>query len=284
MQVKIIIGTVAFMLTMMVFGFAALREPARLEAFSLAREARQIESGAHIFESNCISCHGVDGLVAEGCVNPDTGGSDCIGLPLNTQSLLCIQAGEKTTPRLSAMSWDGDVETYIQSVVAVGRNAMPTWAAQYGGPFRNDQIEDVAKYLVSFGSETLCSKPMITFDWAESVDDYLTDFPDGDAANGEAVFASLGCTACHGNLEDEASALVGPFLGDIAAVGATRVDGYSAEQYVYESVLDSNAYIVETCPPGPCSGPPSAMPANFKERMDATPENMADLIAFLIGN
>ncbi|MCK5923058.1 MAG: c-type cytochrome [Methylococcales bacterium] len=241
MQVKIIIGTVAFMLTMMVFGFAALREPARLEAFTLAREARQIESGAHIFEVNCTTCHGVDGLVAEGCTNPDTGESDCIGLPLNSQSLLCIPEGEDTTPRLSALSWGGDTESYIHSIVSVGRNAMPTWAQQYGGALRNDQIEDVSKYIANFESETLCSQPVITFDWPESADDYLVDFPDGDAANGEAVFASLGCTACHGNLDDEASAAVGPFLGDLANVGGTRVDGYSAEQYVYESVLDPSA-------------------------------------------
>ena len=30
MQIKIVIGTIAFMLTMMVFGYSALREPARL--------------------------------------------------------------------------------------------------------------------------------------------------------------------------------------------------------------------------------------------------------------
>ncbi len=34
MQVKIIIGTVAFMISMMVLGYAALREPARLERFA----------------------------------------------------------------------------------------------------------------------------------------------------------------------------------------------------------------------------------------------------------
>ena len=36
MQIKIVIGTIAFMLTMMVFGYSALREPARLERFALS--------------------------------------------------------------------------------------------------------------------------------------------------------------------------------------------------------------------------------------------------------
>ena len=45
MQVKIMIGTVAFMMTMMLFGYAALREPARLERFAAADLGRNVEKG-----------------------------------------------------------------------------------------------------------------------------------------------------------------------------------------------------------------------------------------------
>ncbi len=41
MQVKIVIGTVAFMMTMMLFGYAALREPARLERL-VPEQARKL--------------------------------------------------------------------------------------------------------------------------------------------------------------------------------------------------------------------------------------------------
>ncbi|VAW39459.1 hypothetical protein MNBD_CHLOROFLEXI01-2240, partial [hydrothermal vent metagenome] len=60
MQVKVVIGTIAFMLTMIILGYAALREPERMEAFTGAREGRTIETGAKLYISNCASCHGVE--------------------------------------------------------------------------------------------------------------------------------------------------------------------------------------------------------------------------------
>ena len=81
MQVKIVIGTIAFMLTMIILGFAALREPARLQEFQHAFEGRSIENGARLFSNNCATCHGVNGK-AEECY--DAGGNviGCQGLPL----------------------------------------------------------------------------------------------------------------------------------------------------------------------------------------------------------
>ena len=65
MQVKVVIGTIAFMLTMIVLGYAALREPERLAAFTEAREGRTIETGANIYINNCASCHGNEGKAEE---------------------------------------------------------------------------------------------------------------------------------------------------------------------------------------------------------------------------
>jgi mono/diheme cytochrome c family protein len=61
MQVKIIIGTIAFMLTMIIMGFAALREPARMAEYTHIREGRQIEVGAKIYKDQCATCHGDEG-------------------------------------------------------------------------------------------------------------------------------------------------------------------------------------------------------------------------------
>ena len=66
MQVKIIIGTVAFMLTMVLFGFYSLLEPQRLQNFTEARLGRQIEAGAEIYYANCTTCHGINGLGQNG--------------------------------------------------------------------------------------------------------------------------------------------------------------------------------------------------------------------------
>ena len=53
MQIKVD-GTMAFMLTMIILGFAALSEPARLQTYTGARDGRFIEKGAR---SSGYPCH-----------------------------------------------------------------------------------------------------------------------------------------------------------------------------------------------------------------------------------
>lgn len=281
MQVKIVIGTIAFMLTMMIMGFAALREPARLQEYTDAYHGRSIETGAKIFANNCSTCHGVNGK-AEECY--DTAGEQigCQGLPLNYAPLLCGDSADRTA-RMNAMNWAGTKDAFIQSVVAAGRagTAMPVWSAQYGGPMRDDEVANVVAFVMNWESEVLCSAPVVTFDWPATVETFLTDFPEGDAVNGEALYTSYGCSGCHGMPDGSVAAAVGPDLANIAVDGAARIDGYTAEMYVYESILEPNAYIAEACPTGPCLGPPSAMPANFAERMGFNPQDLADIMAYL---
>ena len=281
MQVKIIIGTVAFMISMMVLGYAALREPGRLERYTDARLGREIEVGAHLFEGNCATCHGVEGK-AEECYDPSSGEPiGCIGLPLNYAPLLC---GEPSL-RMEAMNWQGTKDAFIRSTIASGRpgTQMPTWSEQFGGPFRNDQTNNTAQFVLNWETEELCATPIVIYDWPESVEDFNVEFPDGDAARGEELFLTYGCTGCHGNMEDETSAIVGPFLGDMAERGDTIIDGYTAPDYVYESILDPSAHIVEECPTGPCIGPPSVMPDNFALRMGENPQDLQDLMTFILG-
>ena len=280
MQVKIIIGTISFMIAMMVLGYAALRETARLERFTAARTGRQIEAGAHLYDQNCATCHGIHGK-AEECFDASSGEPiGCIGLPLNYNALLC---GD-TSLRMEAMNWEGTKEAFIQSTLASGRpgTEMPTWSETFGGPMRADQIENISKFILNYETEELCSEPVFVYEWQETYVEYSEEFPEGDAARGEELFLSYGCTGCHGNMEDEASAAVGPWLGDIAEVGATRVEGLTADEYVYESILDSNAFISPECPTGPCAGPPSAMPDNFPLRMSENPQDLQDLMSFIL--
>ena len=77
LQVKVIIGTIAFMLTMIVLGFAALREPARLQTYTLAAEARSVEAGAYLSYDNCATCHGEQGEARE-CYDAATGASSSV--------------------------------------------------------------------------------------------------------------------------------------------------------------------------------------------------------------
>ena len=283
MQVKIIIGTISFMLTMIILGFSALREPARLEAFALAQEGRAIENGARIFFGNCATCHGIEGK-AQQCFDAASGEPiACQGLPLQSYALLCGDRPE----RLELLNWQGTKQTFVESTIASGRpgTAMPTWSEEFGGPMRDDQVHDVAAFVLNWESEELCATPPVQYDWAESVEDELAKHEPGDAARGEELYASYGCVACHGQLADSGSATVGPWLGDIAERGAEQVPEMSAAQYVYHSILFPNEFIAPDCPIGPCAGPPSAMRQDFAFVMggEEQAQDMADILAYLLG-
>jgi mono/diheme cytochrome c family protein len=280
MQVKVVIGTIAFMLTMIILGYAALREPERLDAFTGARIGRTVESGANIYINNCAACHGVEAR-AETCL--DTAGNSiaCKGLPLNSYFLVCGDEPE----RLGQTKFEGTKQQFVERTIAAGRSGteMPAWSGRYGGPMRDDEVQDVAAYVLNFADEALCAEEPISFDWAESVDDLFTSLEPGDAANGEALYQSYGCAACHGNVAVAGSNPIGPWLGEIAEVGATRVEGQTAAQYVYNSILDTNAFIAPDCPNGSCASP-SGMRGDYAFAIAGnSPQDMVDLLAFLVG-
>jgi Fe-S-cluster-containing hydrogenase component 2 len=82
---------------------------------------------------------------------------------------------------------------------------------------------------------------------------------------------NAGCRICH-SLEPGV-VLVGPSFDGVATRAATRVPGMSAEDYIRQSILDPNAYVVEGFPAG-------QMLQNFGELL--TPEQIDDLVAFLL--
>lgn len=93
------------------------------------------------------------------------------------------------------------------------------------------------------------------------------DMAAGDPANGEALFASTGCTGCH-VLEGDAT--VGPSLEGIGTTAATRVEGMSAAEYLHESIVAPGEFIVE--------GYNNIMPP-----YDTLPEgDLNDIVAYLL--
>lgn len=279
MQVKVAIGTIALMLTMVIFGYAAIRETSRMERFTAAEQGRSIERGAHLFDANCSNCHGIDGR-AEVCYDPSSGEQiGCIGLQLNNQALLCGDVSD----RMRIMNWEGTKEAFILGAISAGRvgTQMVMWSEQFGGPLRPDQVRNLANFVLNWETDELCSGEIIRFEWPDNVEDFLADYPDGDAVNGKALYVTYGCSGCHGIPDEGVVAAIGPTLVGIEETGATRVAGQTALQYVYESILHPSAYIVPDCPSGPCTGPPSAMPANFPDRMAPNPSDMTDLLVYL---
>ncbi len=70
--------------------------------------------------------------------------------------------------------------------------------------------------------------------------------PTGDAAQGEALFASLGCVGCH-SLDGTPGA--GPSVAGIAARAGNMVAGQSAADYLRQAIVEPAAYVVEGYPP-----------------------------------
>ena len=82
---------------------------------------------------------------------------------------------------------------------------------------------------------------------------------------------NAGCRICHSL--DPGLVLIGPSLDGIATRAATRVPGLSAEEYIRQSILDPNAYVVEGFPAG-------QMLQNFGELLSG--EDIDNLVAFLL--
>lgn len=279
MQVKIVIGTIAFMLTMIIFGYAALREPARLERWAAASEAHDIEKGAELFHSNCATCHGENGD-AVGCVDAAGVEIACAGRILNHAPLLCPDVITGKSQRMSEMAWQGTLHGFIASTVAAGRaqNGMPTWGSEYGGSLEKYQIEYLAAFVTNWQTPAMCDAPTpVPVPWPATV----AELPVGNPAAGDTAFnLTYGCYACHGNPTQQGSNAVGPWAGEFKNVGPTRVEGYTAADYLYESILLPSAYIAPECPSGPCAGPPSGMPNNFGQRLSL--QDMADILSYLL--
>lgn len=58
---RIFVGILCFLAIMILVGWIAINEGARMKAFEDQYLARSIERGATMFNSNCSTCHGIDG-------------------------------------------------------------------------------------------------------------------------------------------------------------------------------------------------------------------------------
>jgi len=104
--------------------------------------------------------------------------------------------------------------------------------------------------------------------------DLTTPLPAGDAATGEQVYKFIdGCASCHSLAEGGRTLLGAPSFFGIAERAGTTREGYSAEEYLRESIVLPCEFLAAeevVC----------LMPRDFGERLDA--QNVADLIAFLM--
>lgn len=259
-QIEIFLGVVLITLTSVLLVIYGFNEEKRMEEYTLAQEAQSIEVGAYLFENNCASCHGKQGEGIPGLCPP-----------LNDRHFF--------TNRLVEVGWSGTLEDYIIATVSSGRltstrpdlyvgggrPAMPAWSEDFAGPLRNDQIRDIARFVLNWEATALEQVELVEVvaPGAES---------DDPVVRGQAVYTANGCGGCH-TLGALSAGVVGPPLTEIGVVAETRVEGISAEEYIRTSILNPNTYVIE-------GYPENVMPQNWGELL--TDEQLSDLVAFLL--
>lgn len=259
-HIEIFVGTLLVLLSAVILIVMAINEPQRLADYEVQQAAARIEFGAGVYEANCTRCHGTMGQ----------------GIPGLAPSL---RDEAFFTERLAEVGWEGGLEDYIVSVVTTGRQvstrpglyvgggspAMPTWAEEFGGPLRPDQIAAVAAYIMNFEPYALGQVPT-PVPIAEPIDE------SDPLALGLASFNAAGCIACH-TVSGISTAAIGPSLDGLASRAGDRVAGLDAEAYIRQSILEPNAYIVE-------GFEPDIMLQTFAESLND--EQLDNLVAWLL--
>lgn len=270
---KIILGILTVMFTvalLMVLGFV---DGPRMEAQTANWDGRSIEKGAEIFANNCTSCHGLDGK----------GGA---GPALHSRYFF--------TQRLEDVGFTGSLQDYVELTVAAGRPSkansqwgvmMATWGHEYGGPLRTDQVANVAAYIMNWEASAM-QQTAETDPWIPFQDTPSRGSPYEDGAGTAAqpagprppseLFVSMACTGCHvldQPQTDSNRGLVGPNMGNLNDNAQQRVAGQTAQEYVHNSIVNTNAFVVD-------GYTPNIMPQNFSQLMSE--EEINGLVDWLL--
>jgi len=257
-QLEITLGMIFVLISSFVLLDYANKEEERMLEYARAQEAQAIEVGAALYDNNCSTCHGKNGEGVPGLCPP-----------LNDVNFF--------QGRLTEVGWAGSLEDYVVATVSSGRltstrpqlyagggrPAMPAWSERYGGPLREDQIRNIARYILNWEATATGEVVLTQVEGAYDPNDPLS--------RGQKVYTENGCGGCH-TLGSLSAGVVGPNLTQIGTHAATRIEGTAAEDYIRQSILNPNAYIVE-------GFPENVMPQNFGEIL--TEEQISDLVAFL---
>ena len=274
MKGSIVLGTLGLLGLMGALLFVTINEVDRMQTAERAYDSRAVETGALEFESRCRSCHGPQGRGTP------------LAPALNTAALF-------DGSRLAAAGYAGTVDDFVRGTISAGRpvpsagtnypQRMPTWGERFGGPLRDDQVDALVSFVMNWEDRATAeatAAPELPAGEAVGTDITQT-LPEGDAGRGQTLAEGpLGCAACH------TLSTVGPaWAGEgatpgIGARAAARLDepGYggaatTAEQYLLESVVETNTYLV-------AGFEANIMPGAFGARL--TPQDAAHLIAYML--
>ncbi len=129
-----------------------------------AHAAGDPENGGRLFVENCAVCHGADGHGRAGANL-----TDFPGISINAALIETIRSG-------------------------IAGTRMPAWGQENGGPLTENDIEDLAAYILVVFSGTEPLAPLPTYQ-----PEPVTPVPGvpGDPGAGSVVYQS-NCTVCHG--------------------------------------------------------------------------------------
>ena len=221
---RILVGLLAVLIAVSGVVYIAIGEADRRTEFERAFHGRSIASGAALYTEYCTECHGLKGEGIEG-----------VAPTLNSQHFF--------ENRLQEIGYQGTLESYVRLTVAGGRPVksdqsyarnMPTWSVDFGGPLRNDQVDNIVDYVMNWRE----AAPALAAPGAEPTP-VPGDTPEERGAN---LFQGLGCVGCH--VINGQGGGVGPEL--------TNVYTEKGEDYVRESILMPNAIITKATSPTLC--------------------------------
>lgn len=271
---------------------------ANLSERDIQFRGRLIEQGARYYKEQCARCHGADGLGIDGS-GPGISNEAFLGKTefreVDGQRVIV-----QTTPskRLAELGYKGTLRDYVRSVIASGlpikssnvwAEPHPPFSEAYGGPFRDDQVNNVTSFVVNWAQAPNPDANAI-MPPPPGGGPVATAVPLSAEENaGKEVYIKAGCTACHGIKGVGAQGAVGPSLSKIYTVAAeriasedykTKVTGQpaatTAEEYIIQSIYHPGAYTVPKCPQGACTA--GVMPITYQQSISAA--DFKNMIAY----
>ena len=285
---KIVWGILSSLVGIIALLLVLVSENPRMEAQTINWQGRSIENGAILFANNCSRCHG-------------PGGQGLIGLGPALNSYYFFTS----TGRLKDVAWVGSLEDYVLLTVAAGRpsktdsqwaEVMPTWGGNFGGPMRGDQVEDVAAYVMNWKESALAQTPeedpfrpfedvlqstefqntafilMSEEEQAIAIEEYKAR----NTRSPQELWQNEACLGCHNLNLTQANepGQNGPNMADLYERAASRVDDLTAEEYVYQSIVDPRAFVV------PTYEDVGQMPQTYAEKLSE--DELQALVAWLL--
>lgn len=247
---------------------------------------------------------GIDALLADAELTPEEFDEEFATIVLNNGTRTAQVGWENTvaayirTTLVHGRPGSGDIWN---------GNIMAAWSQLAGGPLRDDELDYLVAYITNWdlgeawAPEDLLSvnqfgkrkmeRLTVVIDGptvepiGTDVDEIMTQLADveGDPVHGEAIYTSverpqiptasvLGCSGCHVNGAAAPDTVLQWELINTERLNEPQFAGYTAEQYIVESIVQPSAYVVD----GYVAG---TMPQTFGDSLSI--QDLADIIAYI---